>query len=73
MPQDQININSITSALIASPHILLATKVNREIKSAIMQMQEKVQIEAKENNEIWERITKAVNVAIVIETPSQID
>ncbi len=52
MPLDQINIDSITNAQIASPRSLLATEANMEIESAITQVQEKARMEAKENNEM---------------------
>ena len=73
MPQDQINIDSITSAQIVSPRSLLAIEANGGIKSAITQAQEKARIEAKENEEMWGRIAKAVDVAIAAETPGRID
>lgn len=40
------------------------TKANRGIESAIIQLQEKLQVEAKKNNKIWGKIIKAVDVAM---------
>ncbi len=73
MPQDQINIDSITNAEIASPRSLLATEANGGIESAITQAQEKTRIETKDNDEIWRRIAKAVDIAMEAETPGRID
>ena len=73
IPQDQINVDSITNAQIASPRSLLATEANGGIESAITQAQEKARIKAKENDEMWGRIAKAVDVAMAAETPARID
>ena len=73
MPQDQINIDSITNAQIASPRSLVAMEANMEIESAITQAQEKARMEAKENDEMWGRIAKAVDIAMEAETPGRID
>ena len=57
MPQDQINVGSITNARIASPRSLPATEANGGIESAITQAQEKARIEAKENDKMWGSVT----------------
>lgn len=71
--KDQINFNFITNVPIASPCSLLATKANRGIGSAITQAQGKARIETNENNEMWRKIAKAVDIAMPVETPGQID
>ena len=73
LPQDQINVDCITNAPIASHFSFIATEANVGIKNAITEAQAKAQIEAKENDEMWGRITKAVDIAMAAETPDRIN
>lgn len=73
MLKDQINVDCKTKVPIARPCSLLATEANGEIWSAITQGQEKARIEAKENNEMWGRNAKAVDIAMATETLGRID
>ena len=71
--KDQINVDCKTKVPIASPCSLLATEANGEIWSAITQGQEKARIEANENDEMWGRNAKAVDIAMATETLGRID
>ncbi len=73
MPQDQINVDCITNAPIASPRSLIVTEANEGIESAITQAQGKARTEAKENDKIWGKVAKAVDIAMVVEPPNRID
>lgn len=73
MRQSEINVDSRTNAQTTSPRSLLAGKANGGIENAIAQAQEKARIEAKENDEMWGRIAKAVDIAIAAELPGRID
>lgn len=67
---DQINIDNRTNTQIANLYNLLAIKSNRGLKCAIIETYEKAQIEAKKNNEIQKKITKAIDVTITAKTLS---
>lgn len=54
-------------------HSLPAIKANGGKESAITQVQGKARIEAKENDEMWGKIAKAIDVLMAAETPSQIN
>lgn len=43
-------------------------EVNTGIKSLITQAKGKAQIDAKKNDKMWEKITKAVNITMAVET-----
>ena len=73
MRQGEINVDSRTNAQITSSRSLLAGEANGAIENAIAQAQEKARIEAKENDKMWGRIAKAVNIAMAAELPGQID
>lgn len=47
--------------------------VNGGIENAIAQAQEEARVEAKENDETWGRIAKAVDIAMAAEPPGRID
>lgn len=52
---------------------MVAGNLNGQIENAIVQTQEKAMIEAKANGKMWEKIAKAVNIAIAIDFLKQID
>lgn len=60
---NQNSIISIENAKAASSYNKIIIIINGEIEITIMQAQEKVQMEAKENDEIWGRIAKTIDVA----------
>lgn len=66
-------MTNVSNFLSPNSPLKIFTEVNGGIESAITQAQEKVRIEAKENDEMWGRIAKAVDVAMAAETPGRID
>lgn len=66
--QNQSSTRSMENAKAASPCSKIVTKANGGIEIAIMQAQKKARMDAKENDEMWGRIAKAVDVAMTAES-----